>query len=209
MPGGGPSTGDGTLSAAQGNSVGLFGGSFNPPHICHLLASLYLLETTEMQSIWWLPVHRHAFEKDRDLASWEHRVAMCEAVVSEHPNLHVNRVEEELGEKSWTIDTITALRRQHPGVEFSWVIGSDLLAELPLWSRWEELRTMVRFVVLGRGEERETQLPAGGSFLVRDFHLPDISSTTVRDLLRAGRSAAHLVPAATASYLGEHPELYR
>ena len=108
------------------------------------------------------------------------------------------------------IDTIEALRQHNPDTEFSWVIGSDLLDELHLWSRWEELRGLVRFVVLGRGTTTDrSALPEGGSFLVRDFHLPDISSTEVRELLHAGGDVRHLVAKATFQYLQDHPDLYR
>jgi len=198
------------VEVAEPRKIGVFGGSFNPPHICHLLASQYLLETTALDAIWWVPVHHHAFEKDRELASWQHRVAMCEAVVAGCPRIRVDTVEKELGERSWTIDTIGALRERNPGAEFSWIIGSDLLGELHLWSRWEELREIVRFIVLGRGvSPTSSELPEGGSFLLRDFHLPDISSSAVRGLRGEGRDISHLVPAAVAAYIEEHPELYR
>ena len=198
------------MSTAAPARVGVFGGSFNPPHICHLLASQYLLETTDLEEVWWVPVHHHAFDKDRHLASWHHRVAMCEAVVASRPGLRVDTVEADLGERSWTVDTVAALRERNPGVEFSWIIGSDLLPELPLWSRWQELREHVRFVVLGRGAPASlAELPAGGSFLVRDFHLPDISSSAVRKLLAAGEDARHLVPVAVSAYLKATPGLYR
>lgn len=198
------------MAAAAQPKVGVFGGSFNPPHICHLLASQYLLETTDLEAIWWVPVHHHAFDKNRHLAPWAHRTAMCEAVVTNRPGLRVDSVEADLGERSWTIDTIAALRERNPGVEFSWIIGSDLLPELPQWSRWEELRELVRFVVLGRGSPASAaELPEGGSFLVRDFHLPDISSSVVRELLAAGEDVRHLVPAAVSAYLEANPGLYR
>ena len=197
------------MSTAAGK-VGILGGSFNPPHICHLLASTYLLETTDLQEIWWLPVHRHAFDKDRELAPFAERVAMCEAVAAQVSGIRVDPIESQLGARSWTIDTVTALRSRHPGVEFSWVIGSDLLGELPLWSRWNELREVLRFLVLGRGQlVDEEALPVGGCFEVRDFQLPDVSSSQVRAALREGRETRHLVPAAVFDYLLEHPGLYR
>ena len=192
------------------SSVGILGGSFNPPHICHLLASRYLLETTDLEEIWWLPVHRHAFAKDRSLAPFEARVAMCEAVAEQAQGIRVDTIESELGERSWTIDTVRALRSRHPGVDFSWVIGSDLLAELHLWSRWDELRDLLGFVVLGRGEAVDSaELPEGGRYEVRDFQLPDISSTGVRARISAGDDFRHLVPASVFDYLCAHPTLYR
>ena len=190
--------------------IGILGGSFNPPHICHLLASRYLLETSDLDEIWWIPVHRHAFDKDRELSAFEHRLAMCEAVAAEARGIRVDPIERELGDRSWTIDTVRALRARHSGLEFSWVIGSDLLGELHRWSRWEELRGLLRFVVLGRGEAvAGVDLPADGRFEVREFQLPDISSRQVRQILSEGGDVRHLVPAAVFEYLIEHPNLYR
>ncbi|MEE2829709.1 MAG: nicotinate-nicotinamide nucleotide adenylyltransferase, partial [Myxococcota bacterium] len=120
--------------------VGLFGGSFNPPHICHLLSSVFLLEGKTVDEVWWLPVHRHAFAKDRELAPWEQRLAMCEAAASCHPAVHVSDIEARLQPPSFTFDTLAALRTEHPDTDFSWVIGSDLLDDLPRWHRWTELR---------------------------------------------------------------------
>ena len=190
--------------------VGLFGGSFNPPHICHLLASTYLLETTDLSAIWWVPVHRHAFDKDRNLACWDHRLAMCEAVAAEHVNIRVETIERTLGAKSYTVDTLAALRDRHPGVDFSWVIGADLLPELPLWHRWDELREMVRFIVIGRGVPTDSDLlPPGATFILRDFHLPEISSSEIRKALRAGEPVDAKVPGAVRRFLLEHQEIYR
>jgi len=190
--------------------VGLFGGSFDPPHICHLLSSIYLLETTDLSAIWWLPVHRHAFRKGDRLASWESRLAMCSAVAEQHRGIEVEPIEAELGPTNFAIDTIGALRDRHPETEFSWIIGSDLLEELPRWHRWPELRDSVRFVVVGRGPA-DALLPEGGRFDLRDFTLPDVSSTQVRRLLAAGRDgeARRFVPGPVASWLEQHPEHYR
>ncbi len=177
--------------------------------MCHLLASLYLLETTDLDAVWWVPVHRHAFAKDRNLACWDHRLAMCEAVAADHPRIRVEPIERTLGARSYTVDTVAALRGRHPGVSFSWVIGTDLLPELPRWHRWSELRDLLRFIVLGRGAPIDpAALPEGGEFVLRDFHLPDISSSAVRRARRAGEPVDALVPSAVRAYLAEHPDLY-
>ncbi len=189
--------------------IGLFGGSFNPPHVCHLLASIYLLETGDFDQVWWLPVHVHAFAKRTELVPWEHRLAMCEAVTADRPGLRVDPVEADLGPRSYTIDTVTELQRRHPDRDFGWIIGSDLLPELPRWHRWDDLRRRVTFYVVGRGED-SIELPEGGRFVVREMWLPDISSTSIREQLGRGELAAvrPSLPKAVAEYLAEHPGLY-
>ena len=197
------------MASGHGQAIGLFGGSFNPPHVCHLLSSIYLLETGDFDEVWWLPVHVHAFTKDSELVSWEHRLAMCEAVATGHPRLRVEPIEAELGARSYTIDTVTELKRRHPDRDFGWIIGSDLLPELPRWQRWDELRELITFYVVGRGEDR-VELPVGGRFVVREMWLPDVSSTGIRRLLRDGDLAAARpsLPRAAARYLARNPSLY-
>ncbi len=190
--------------------IALLGGSFNPPHICHVLLSLYLLETTDIDAVWWLPVHRHAFAKDSGLAPFEARIAMCEAAAASYPCIRVDDIERWLDPPSYTFDTIAALRQAHPEARFSWLIGSDILPELPRWHRWPELREQLRFIVVGRGAAvSQDALPEGGDFMVRDFVLPDVSSTDVRRTLAEGGDVADLVPRSVLAWLARHPEVYR
>jgi nicotinate-nucleotide adenylyltransferase len=190
--------------------VGLFGGSFNPPHICHVLASRYVLDHGLVDAVWWLPVHRHAFAKDSGLAPWEHRLAMSRAVAEVHEGIEVDEVEAGLTPPSYTFDTIAALRAEHPRTRFSWIIGTDILDDLPGWYRWEELRDILDFLVIGRGSG-EGLAPEGGRFTRLDLNLPDLSSTSLREQLAKGRfeRVRKAVPGPVADYLKEHPDLYR
>lgn len=198
------------MTKAAPHRVALLGGSFNPPHICHVLLSLYLLETMDVDAVWWLPVHRHAFAKDSTLAPFPARHAMAEAVAANYSRIAVNDIEHRLSPPSYTFDTVAALRAEHPDTDFSWLIGSDILPELHRWHRWTELRATLRFIVIGRGEPiDDADLPRGGDFVVRDFHLPDVSSTQVRRALAAGDDVTALVPRAALDWLSAHPGLYR
>lgn len=197
----------GALSAPHQTRVGLLGGSFNPPHVCHVLSSVYWLETGGLDAIWWLPVHEHAFAKGRTLAPWADRLAMCEAVAAEHPGIFVDPIEASLPSPSRTIRTVEALQAAHPHTEFSWIIGSDLLHQLPTWLRWEELRDRVTFCVLGRGGH-DHPLPEG-RFDVRDFTLPDVSSRAIRRDLGAGQDADDRLPKGVARWLKSNRNPYR
>jgi len=189
-------------------NVGLLGGSFNPPHVCHLLSSLYFLETTALDAVWWLPVHRHAFAKDSGLVPFADRLAMARAATAPYERIAVDPIESELSTPSYTVDTVAELRRRHPDVRFTWIIGSDIVPELPRWHRWEELRAALRFLVVGRGDGPLPSLP-DGDFEVRDFRLPALSSTALREALARGDSIDEYVPASVAAYLRAHPGLYR
>jgi nicotinate-nucleotide adenylyltransferase len=158
--------------------VVLFGGSFDPPHVCHLLATVYLLETSA-DEVFWLPAFQHAFGKS--MRPWEDRVALCEAAVGPYPRARVERIEAELPAPSYTIRTVKALRERHPDSRFRWLCGSDVLADLPRWHRSDELRAMIEFLVMPR-RGHEHPMPPGCTAL--PVELPDISSSQVRQLLR-------------------------
>ena len=189
--------------------VALLGGSFNPPHVCHVLLSVYLLETMDVDAVWWLPVHRHAFAKGSTLAPFPARLAMAEAASAAYPRIRVDDIERRLAPPSYTVDTIAALRAEHPDTDFSWLIGSDILPELHRWHRWEELRDLLRFVVIGRGEAVDPGALPEGRFVVRDFHLPDVSSTQVRAGLARGDDVSALVPRPVRDWLADRPDIYR
>ncbi len=173
--------------------VGLFGGSFNPPHMGHGLACYYLLETTPLDQIWLIPTYRHAF--DKALAPFEHRVRMCELLAASLGNrVRVSRVERERGGISYTIDTVQYLIEHHPGHTFEWIIGADILPETPRWKAFDRLQSLVHFRVLGRaGYPGGTAVP-----------MPNVSSTEIRRRIQARESIDGLVPRSVQAYLESH-----
>ena len=174
--------------------VALFGGSFNPPHVAHQMAALYVLETAPVDEVWFVPAHEHAFGKP--LAPYEDRLAMCElAAAALGPRARVSDVERAIGGRSLTLRTVRRLTELHPEHRFSLVIGSDLLAEVGRWYGGDELARTVPFIVVGRPGAQ----PDGGT--APAITLPDVSSTAVRGALAAGRSVEGLVPRAVLDYI--------
>lgn len=183
--------------------VALFGGSFNPPHVCHTLATLWVLQTQRVDRVWWIPTYQHAF--DKALTPFEDRVAMCELAIEKLHSVEINRVEHELGGESRTIDTVTYLQKKHPELRFSLVVGADILEEAPRWKNWEGLMELVDLIVVGRkGYVQET-----GPQII-DLDLPDISSTMIRRVLAEGRYESILdwIPHRVLDFISSH-HLYR
>jgi len=176
--------------------VALYGGSFNPPHVAHLLAGAYVLATHDVD-LWLLPCAHHPFGKD--LASFAHRTHMCTLMADAlGPRASVCTIEEELGGAGRTIDTVLALQQRHPRLRWRLVVGSDILHERHKWKRWEDLERLAPPLLLGRGGVAP---PPG-------FHppvtLPEVSSTEVRRRLAAGLAVDPLVPRAVLAYLRHH-----
>ncbi len=156
--------------------IGIFGGSFNPPHVGHTLATLWALQTHPIDQVWWVPTHQHAFSKH--LAPFEQRLDMCKIAVEHINNVEVSTIEQQIGGESRTIDTIKALRQLHPDTDFWLIVGGDILNETANWKNWDELITLVRLLVVGR-EGFDLDKPDPGE----PFRLPDVSSTSIRDAL--------------------------
>ncbi len=182
-----------------GAALAVYGGSFNPPHIAHLLAAAWTLGSVPLARLLVVPTYRHPFQKA--MAPYEHRVRMCELAFSELRRAEVSRIEAELGGESWTVRTLEALRSRMPATPLRLVIGSDLLAETGKWHAFDRIAALAPPLVVGRGGH------AGGG-LGGQYALPPISSTEVRRRLRAGEDVSGLVPHSVVAYVRAHG-LYR
>ena len=168
---------------SERSTIALLGGSFDPPHAIHLQISLYVLQVTGAREVWWIPCASHAFGKQS--APFADRVRLCELATRHTADVYVSGIEADLPHPSYTIDTLEALRRVHPRADFVWIVGSDLLGELPRWHRWAELAQTLPFVVVLRGNAPPSP-PAQGQFETLPVRFHDVSSGEVRAALAAG-----------------------
>lgn len=186
--------------------VALFGGSFNPPHVGHLLAVAYLRAVAPVDAVWLMPAHRHAFGKQ--LAPWEDRLQMCGAVASVFTGVEVTDIEAHVPGEGRTVDTVDALRARYPTHTFRLVLGTDLLEQLPRWKDPQRLLALAPPLVVGRtGYPKPDKLPDGAEWL-GDVFLPEVSSTQVRAALAGEDDIEALVPAAVRRIIEERA-LYR
>lgn len=189
---------------ARPRRVALFGGSFDPPHVAHQLVALYVLETQPVDELWLVPTYVHVFGKD--LAPYEHRVAMCElAAAALGPRARVARLEEELARRpgfvaSRTLDLVEHVRAH--GVAPRLVIGADILAETAGWHRWDEVARLAPPIVVGRAGHAA---PDGA--VVTGVEMPAISSTRIREALAEGArgpDVTGLLPREVLGYIARH-----
>jgi nicotinate-nucleotide adenylyltransferase len=149
------------------------------------MAAVYARATLGCDEVWLLPSFHHPFGKE--LAPFEDRVAMCEAMGEDlGPWFKVSRAEAEVGGEGRTIELLEWLLPRHPGVRFRWVIGSDILADLPKWKSWDKIERLVEVTVLHRaGYPAERAL---GPPMV------EVSSTEIRKRFEGGLAVGDLVP---------------
>jgi nicotinate-nucleotide adenylyltransferase len=183
--------GPGPVRAAR--EIALLGGSFNPPHVAHLMAAWWTLATQGVSEVWLLPSYRHPFGKQ--LEPFEHRVRMCQLAAAAIRGVRVCAVEAELAGDPLvgkTVRTLEHLAARHPRLRFALVVGADVLAETDKWYRFDRVRQLARLIVVGRAGH-----PGGGGAPA----LPPVSSTEVRDRLRRGEDVSALVPRAVLEYI--------
>jgi nicotinate-nucleotide adenylyltransferase len=178
------------------SKIAVLGGSFNPPHICHVFICYYVFATTDVDQTWVVPCYRHAFGKK--LAPFQHRLTMCRLAMESLREgvVLVSAIEEERQGISWTIDTVRYLRNKYPEHEFRWIIGSDVLDEFDTWKDVDQLRQLISFIVVPRAGSHVGD-PEG-------FQLPNISSTLIRERIKQQKSIHHLVPKKIETYIRLH-----
>lgn len=172
--------------------VALLGGSFNPPHVGHLMAALYLRSVVGCDEVWLVPAFNHPFGKA--LAPFDDRVAMCQAMGGDlGPWFHVCLAEAEVGGEGRTVELLEHLTPRYPDIAFRWIIGSDILAELPQWKSWDRVQQLAKVTVLYRAGH-----PAPDAL---GPPLAQVSSTDIRRELEAGRVPEALLPRGVVAVL--------
>ncbi|MBB5275583.1 nicotinate-nucleotide adenylyltransferase [Rhizobium rosettiformans] len=132
----------------RGMVVGLFGGSFNPPHQGHLLVAEIALRRLGLDQLWWLVTPGNPLKSRNELAPLAERLEACEAL-AEDPRIKITAFEKTLG-TSYTARTLDFIRARNPHVHFIWIMGADNLAGFHRWQRWQKIATTFPIAVIDR-----------------------------------------------------------
>jgi nicotinate-nucleotide adenylyltransferase len=194
------------LDLRAGDRVGLFGGSFNPPHLAHLALAEAARDQLELDRVVWMPAAVPPHKQHRHLPAAEHRLAMTRRAVEGNAAFVVSDLEIAREGVSYTVDTIRTLQGAFPETEFHLLLGGDSLAQFETWAQPEEIVRRVPLVVYPRPGAPIADVSAYvmARVTVLDRPLLDPSSTAIRRLLRARRSVRYLVPDAVLAYAAEH-----
>ncbi|WP_394825988.1 nicotinate (nicotinamide) nucleotide adenylyltransferase [Pendulispora albinea] len=176
--------------------VAVFGGSFNPPHIGHVLMAVIVLSTCAVDRVLVIPTYSHPFAKQ--LAPFDDRVRMMELAMAGVARVEISRIEEALGGESRTLRTLEHLHAEHPSWKLRLVMGADLLAESPKWYAFDKIAALAPPIVLGRVG---FDIPGAPPPV-----LPAISSTEIRAIVARGAWAElePLVPRAVVEHIRAH-----
>lgn len=133
---------------APGMRIGLFGGTFDPPHAAHRAAALLALRRLNLDRLWWLVTPGNPLKDFHGLAPLSERLAAARSL-AHHPRIDVTDFEADLG-TNYTYGTISYLIRSCPGVRFVWIMGADNLRHFHRWQRWREIAALVPIAVVDR-----------------------------------------------------------
>lgn len=197
--------------------IGIFGGSFDPPHNGHLMVALDAMEALSLDRLLVVPTGVQPLKTGQRTSS-EHRLAMTRQCFDGLPRIEVDPIEIERGGLSFSVDTVEAYRRQWPLADLHLLIGEDAAAGFTRWREPERLLSMAQLVVLSRtmndAMTAATTSPAsdewmtsfGAHALIQRLAIRrvDVSSTEIRARVNEGRSIRGFVPDAVAAHIATH-----
>jgi len=201
----------------RSEKIVLLGGSFDPVHNAHLICARAAAEAVGVDRIVLVPAAQPP-HKTGTVASGADRLAMLRLAVADDSLFEVDDVELRRGGTSYTYDTLAAIRRERPCARLYWLVGADMLGDLPLWHRVDEVLEMAELLVMVRPPWDRTldrtfagleeRLGAGSAARLRQNVVPtplvDIASSEIRRRVAAGRSIRYLVPDAVGEYISQH-----
>lgn len=180
--------------------IGLLGGSFDPVHHGHLLVARALREGLGLEELRLVPAGEQPFKRGAHQAPPPDRAAMVSLALDGEPGLACDGREVERPGPSYTVETLRSLAAECPGADLVLCVGADAARELPAWYQAAELPRLATIVVFSR----PGAALAPGPWQQAEVPQVDISSTTIRARVRAGRSIRYLVPETVAGYIATH-----
>jgi len=199
--------------------IGIFGGTFDPIHLGHLVIAEQSREQAGLDQVWFVPSARPPNKLDREITSFDKRAEMVQLAIAGNPAFELNEIEKDRPGPSFTADTLADLHRHHPQTEFHLILGSDCLPEFPSWHEPARIVSLAKLVVATRpgwplcsAEDLRfsLRLPRKTPLHLQLVQVPqvDFSSRDLRRRIAEGRSVRYFVPSAVLAYI-QDKKLYR
>jgi nicotinate-nucleotide adenylyltransferase len=208
-------------------SIGILGGTFNPPHLGHLALARHAKAELDLERVLLMPAGRSPHKLAEEDPGALHRLEMCRLAVAGVDGVCACALEIERGGPSYTVDTLEALHAEHPDIEVTFILGADVARTLPSWCEAFKLPRLAHFAVAVRVDSGANEVlkalrpwvrtfdrrslgqqPSGGPIGFLNMPVCNVSSSMVRERVAAGEPVGKLVETAVAGYIAEHG-LYR
>jgi nicotinate-nucleotide adenylyltransferase len=199
--------------------VGVFGGTFDPVHLGHLVSAERCREQARLDQVLFIPAARPPHKLDRSTTPWTQRVEMLRLALAGQPAFQVEELEKERPGPSYTVDTLAELRKRSPELLLHLILGADCLPDLAQWHEPVRIFELAEVLLVARPGwplwpveklRGELKVPPERSlsFKVVEAPLLEIASRDLRERVQKGRSIRYLVPRAVECYIETH-ELYK
>jgi nicotinate-nucleotide adenylyltransferase len=193
--------------------IGIFGGTFDPIHLGHLLLAEQCREQLRLDEVWFVPAGQPPHKTGASHTSGGQRREMVEFAIAGHAQFRVSTIELDRTGPSFTVDTLTQLCEQHPEHEWWLLIGADSLRDFPTWRQPERIVELARVAAVNRGDQRLEETAAftarfGAALDVVTMPGVNLAASDLRRRVAEGRSIRFLVPRAVEVYIEQH-QLYR
>lgn len=184
--------------------IGLFGGSFDPVHLGHLLVAQAAMEELALARLYFIPAAQSPFKPDNHPAPGAERLRLLRLALAGKTNCEVDDQEIKRGGISYTVDTLQGYARRDPQAALFYLIGADNVASLPKWREAVDLARLAEFVAIPRpGEPAVNFPPPFRGRMLKGFPF-GVSSSQIRERVKAGLPIEHLVPPAVAEAIRNH-----
>jgi nicotinate-nucleotide adenylyltransferase len=199
--------------------VGIFGGTFDPVHMGHLILAEQARDQAHLDEVWFIPAPRPPQKEGQSITRFDQRIEMLALALAGNPSFRIDEIEKDRHGPSYTVDTLAELHQRHPEQAFFLLIGGDALVDLPTWREPGRILEQVGLVVMDRpgsaviaGEELRQRLSLSADATINLLRVEapgiDIASRYLRRRIADGRSVRYLVPRAVEVYIHEK-QLYR
>lgn len=190
----------GTVTFSNKKASRLLGGNFNPVHLAHLVMADQVQNQLGLDKVYLMPTYLPPHVDEKKTISSEHRLAMLELAVADNPCLDIEPIELIRKGKSYTYDTMKALKEANPDTDYYFIIGGDMVEYLPKWHRIDDLLHLVQFVGI-----RRPNYPTESTYPIIWVDVPQmaISSTLIRQKVKSGCSTRYLLPENVINYIQE------
>lgn len=181
--------------------IGILGGTFDPPHLGHLLIASEVLHALQLSEIWFIPNQIPPHKQTEHFTDSKHRLNMLKLAIKDHQHFEVNTIELEREGPSYTYDTLRLLLEEFPEYGFYFIIGADMIEYLPKWHQIDEIIKLVTFVGVKRAGFKTSSL-----YPVTEVEIPqfEVSSTMLRERLRINGNTDYLLPDNVKRYIEEN-----
>lgn len=192
--------------------IGIFGGTFDPVHLGHLVLAEQCREQCRLDEVWFVPARVPPHKSRTDISPAEHRVAMLEFAIAGHERFRIQRIELNRAGPSFTVETLQQFHDESPDWELFLLLGADSVHDLPTWREPHRILQLATVVAVNRGDRPGFSAEKlAGHFTQAELQrivtvqMPglDISSSDIRQRVRESRSVRYLVPRAVEVYIAE------